>query len=348
MSRNPQREGQNHCMPSLARGRDRVLARRCWGMVAKRLSSPPQAVPGSLGCPSLAGCPLPCPCLRQLCPPAAPRASQNGRGARHGGWRAGRAAPAAAPLPVGRQPGLAAPELRGCSGNGHPAASQIPGSYKSPPCWYRRQAGVRGAHGVHGVPRARGMLGVHGAHEEARRVPRAWGMCGGHRGHLVWRGHEGLRGHRMHGAHRMQQVPVVHRVHGVYGVQDTWDAQGARGSQDMWGVPGPQDIWDAPRVQGTKGAHGPQGAQDTRDTPSASDTGGCPRCSGHKGHPWCPGRFGYPWCAGCTECPWCPGHAGRDGEPLVPRTHGVPAAHRGPGPARRRAVAAPLTFTNQL
>lgn len=99
--------------------------------MAKRLSSPPQAVPGSLGCLSLAGCPLPCPCLRQLCPPAAPRASQNGRGARHGGWRAGRAAPAAAPLPVGRPPGLAATELRGCSGNGHPAASQIPGSYKS-------------------------------------------------------------------------------------------------------------------------------------------------------------------------------------------------------------------------
>lgn len=159
------------CHPSPARGRDHVLARRCWGTVAKRLSSPPQAVPGSLGCPSLTGCPLPCPCLRQLCPPAAPRASQNGRGARHGGWRAGRAAPAAAPLPVGRPPGLAATELRGCSGNGHPAASRIPGSHKS-----HLPAGIGGKPGCVGHT---GCMGCPGRTRKcAGFLGDAWGALG--------------------------------------------------------------------------------------------------------------------------------------------------------------------------
>lgn len=344
MSRNPQREGQNHCMPSLARGRDRVLARRCWGMVAKRLSSPPQAVPGSLGCPSLAGCPLPCPCLRQLCPPAAPRASQNGRGARHGGWRAGRAAPAAAPLPVGRQPGLAAPELRGCSGNGHPAASQIPGSYKSPPCWYRRQAGVRGAHGVHRVHRARGMLRVHGAHEEARRVPRAWGMCGGHRGHLVWRGHEGLRGHRMHGAHRMQQVPVVRRVHGVYGVLLGCRTHGMHRVPVVprtcgvslvprtYGMPlesRAQRVPMVPRVLRTHGippvprtrggAHAAQGTKDTPGAQDALDTPGVQDVRSAPGAQDTQDAMGSPWCPGHTGCPLPTGAPGQLGGGQLPR-----------------------------
>lgn len=177
MSRNPQREGQNHslsraaCCPSLARGRDRVLARRCWGMVAKRLLSPPRALPGSLGCLSLASCPRRCPCLRQLCLPAAPVPHKM---AEERGTAAGAQAEWLQLQPRSPWEGSQGCQHQSCedapeTGTQRRAGgwSRSPGSHESASIWAavasRGAWGTRGARGARGWWDAQGAWGTRGA-----------------------------------------------------------------------------------------------------------------------------------------------------------------------------------------